>query len=628
MSRSTLFFATAFLLLAVSLQAFGQVAGNRPAASRVDADEIVLKGPQKAGIPAKYRVTLGPGTVTLQIQLAASSYSTYVGIKIKNARGQEVFSHNTSAGSGPPKTESKRFRLAVQEELAVEIISDTNLQECRIKYSVSGTAPTGDPRPGPGAVARPTPERPTTAPIAGGARVGAELTASKFASGEFVNYSAKQSTSGKLEFKLVTLTPNADKVVWQVSDRRFPVGAGTDWESAKVLTSGETAFDGKTTNFQIDFQKFLGTVTEQAKVVHVRAIILKEGRLAARPSNDVIVTYGSSSAADVPEPVRPVKKPGVEAVVEIVAFKPRIDKGLGCNFILTKEPPSGELRTILKKINVTKVGQKFSLCESDYAYLKTFLTPAERAAVAWQDFLKILKAGYNWLDSKYNFIENTLVDALVKVGVDRSYARKAINYYKSIYGLNPSWGDFDESLDHGKEAFNAYLNNSSGDVPEDAKPYISDAFNSFVEHVRTQANGGGDPNQFFRANPDFVPQPFNVRLRVKYNAVNGATGSSIGGARQVRITVTSGRTIDKSTLNSSFSSGYQEYPPYLLAERTIELPNAKAGTTFEVPVYVDYQALRNADEYRWTQGFNSQEPGRVEAGQVRLNIVVNKRFPN
>ena len=458
-------------------------------------------------------------------------------------------------------------------------------------------------------------------------RVGADLSATRTTANEFAQYLKQLPTSGRLYFRLRTLAPSAQKVVWQIGSQPFGQPRhSADWKApAGLLKSGEATFSKPGAAFQIDFAAALGPPTQKARRVYVRALVLADGRLAAHPSNDVVVDYSAAANVDVVVPEGSGHKPGVRASVTILTYKPPVRKSDPCRLVLTKTPPAGELKVILSKIKATTPGMRFSLCSSDYAYLKQNLSPGEWAAVAFQDFLKTIKSGYNWLDDKYNFVENRLVEALDSVGVPPNVGRKVINYYKAVYGLSPSYGNFDEALDHGKAAFAAYLADS-GEVSEQEKKNIAAKFGQFVNEVKSYANGGQDPNQFYRMDPDYAARPAYVVLRVRYEAANGAPADAVGGKTKLAVRVVSGRTVDKSTLNGSFASGHQEWPPITLAEKTVELPDARVGTVIDIPVYVDYSSYYKSDEYRWTQGYNSTEPGTIQAGGASVKWVVNKRY--
>jgi hypothetical protein len=457
--------------------------------------------------------------------------------------------------------------------------------------------------------------------------LAAKLSASKTTHAEFVHYLNQLSTSEKLHFKLGTLAQGAHKVVWQVGSQPFEKPKhGTDWKTAAgLLKSGEATFSKPESLFAIDLPTILGQPTPKGRRVYVRALVINNGRLAAHPSNAVVVDYKASSSTGptVTLPDNPLNKPRVQTKVTVVAYKPPVRWSDPCRFILTKTPPAGELKTILSKIKATTPGTHFSLCQSDYAYIKSRLSAGEWAAIALQDFLKVLKSGYNWLDSKYNFVENNLVSALDAVGIDPKLARKAINYYKAIYGMSPNYGNFDEALDTGKDALSVFV---AGAVPDDQKEKVEAQIGKFVNDVKSYANGGGDSNQFYRMDPEYAARPAYVLLRVRYEAINGAPANMVGGKSKISVKVTSGRTVDKSTLNSSFSSGHQEWPPLTLAEKSVELPDAQAGTVIDIPVYVDYSSYYKSDEYRWTQGYNSTEPGVIAAGSSTLKWAVNKKY--
>lgn len=218
------------------------------------------------------------------------------------------------------------------------------------------------------------------------------------------------------------------------------------------------------------------------------------------------------------------------------------------------------------------------------------------------------------VDDKYNFVENNLVSALANVGVDPQLARKAINYYKAIYGLSPTYGNFDEALDTGKEAISQYVM-ASGDVPANQKGNVKAKIAEFINQVKAYANGGQDPNQFYRMDPDYAARPAYVLMRVRYEAINGAPADMVGGRSKIAVTVTSGPTV----------KGYQTTQPITLAQKTVELPDAKVGTVLDIPVYVDYTT--QYDEYTWTQGYDSTNQGEIRAGNGGLKWVVNKKYP-
>lgn len=457
---------------------------------------------------------------------------------------------------------------------------------------------------------------------AGIPNVSAELTASRSTSTEFQNFVKEIATSGLLYFRFQSAAKGT-RLVWQITDKPFgqPTN-GTDWKApAGLLRNGEQTFVPSSGSFQasfsISFSDFLKAgVIKIKRRVYVRAFVLTSGGLlAARPSNAVIVDYSSpSSNVTVTPPEDPAKKPGVQTLVSVLVYKPPVRWSDPCRFILTKTPPAGELKTILSKIKATTPGTHFSLCKSDYAYIKSHLSADEWVSIALTDFLKALKSGYNWLDDKYNFVENNLVSALANVGVDPQLARKAINYYKAIYGLSPTYGNFDEALDTGKEAISQYVM-ASGDVPANQKGNVKAKIAEFINQVKAYANGGQDPNQFYRMDPDYAARPAYVLMRVRYEAINGAPADMVGGKSKIAVTVTSGPTV----------KGYQTTQPITLAQKTVELPDAKAGTVLDIPVYVDYTT--QYDEYTWTQGYDSTNQGEIRAGNGGLKWVVNKKYP-
>ena len=84
--------------------------------------------------------------------------------------------------------------------------------------------------------------------------------------------------------------------------------------------------------------------------------------------------------------------------------------------------------------------------------------------------------------------------------------------------------------------------------------------------------------------------------------------------------------MDKSTLASS-KSGNAEYPPVLLFEKAdVELPNAKPGTVFDIPVYVGYTPLYKSDNFRWQQGYNALNPAEITAGNDSIKVIATQKY--
>ena len=473
----------------------------------------------------------------------------------------------------------------------------------------------------------PQPDKQFTAPVP---NVSADLTATRTTNPEFRNY-VKQLGTGSAEcyFKLTTGAADAQKIVWQMGNAPFAAPkTSADWKTpAGLIASGATAAAKPATEFTINLLASLGQPTGTARRVYVRALVIKNNLLAAQPSNLVVIDYATGAAPK--DPVKPQadnlpKTPGVYASVSIVGYKPAITQGDPYAFILTQTPPTGELKLVLQKINATTPGTKFHLSPDEYAKLKQSFSFGENVQVAAQEFLKVVKSGYNWLDDKYNFAANKLAGALAPI-VGQQNARKIINYYMALYGMNPSYGNFDETLDTAGSAFSAFIMDS-GDVPEEKKGSVTASATGFINEVKNFANGGGDPNRFYRQNPEFAARPAIVILRVKYQAVNGASADVRGGKTKLKVSIMSGRTVDKSTLTSS-KSGYAEYPPVLLFEKAaIEVPNARPGTVLDIPVYVGYAPLYTSDNFRWQQGYNSLNPAEITAGNDSIKVVATKKY--
>ena len=475
---------------------------------------------------------------------------------------------------------------------------------------------------------QPITRQPSDKFIAGIPNINIDLSASTKISGESVHYKKEHYTTEPLWFKLLKAPPDVQKIVWQISSQAFTKPKdGLDWKSpAGLLASGDLPPDKPSiTTFFIDLPKFLGKSSLEPRFVYVRALALKAGSLAAKPSNDVVINYSDYKGSDItlghpdwyPKGGQPgTGTPTATSTFSIVRYKPpiRISSFGGCKFILTKTPPTGELKFILSKINATTPGTRFTLCPEDYAYLKKMLTPEEWLLGAFQDLLKAIKYGYNWLDDKYNYLENQLVAALEAAKIP--YAREIINYYKSIYGLQVSYGNFDEALNHGKAAFAAHLANS-GEISDNEKPNIVAKFNEFVEEVRKQANGGDDPNRFYRADPDFVPTPGYVVVRLQ---CTGKPAAVCGKRSDVTIKFVT------SAKDDAFLGNFKPTVP--LFEVKFETPWLKAGEVIDIPVYLNESELFTNDRWLWDMGFINPKPGKLSVDDYNsIWIVAYEKYP-
>ena len=477
---------------------------------------------------------------------------------------------------------------------------------------------TGNPQAKPqGTVSQP--DKPFPVP-----NISADLTASRTQNPEFAAYVKQlQLSSGQCFFRLTTAA-NAQKIVWQISSAPYgPAKSATEWMSAQPIATGNAAPGSSITQFTINLATALGPPPAKALRVYVRALAIKNNLLVAQPSNPVAIDYGGTAdkITIVETTSNLPKDPKVVSSVSVVGYKPPIVNGDPFAFILTKTPPAGELKFVLQKIKATTPGTEFHLSPSEYEQIKKSLATDQKAVIALQDFLKVLKSGYNWLDDKYNFAANKLASVLAPI-VGQENARKMINYYMAIYGFNPSYGNFDEALNTGKSAFSAFLMDN-GDVPEDKKGNVLANANAFIDEVKYLANGGDDPNRFFRQNPEYAARPAIVILRVKYQAQYNPPASMKGGKAKIKVSIMSGRNVDQHTLTST---GYAEYAPVLLFEKSIEVPNAKAGTTFDLPVYVDYAPLFKNDNLRWYLGYDALKPGEITAGNDSLKVVASQKF--
>lgn len=420
---------------------------------------------------------------------------------------------------------------------------------------------------------------------------------------------------------------------WQVSPLPFTdPKSNLDFKNVRLLLdSGSFLCPGNSVkNFHINLMKAANNKIADKQKFYIRIIPLNPDgtRMVGKPSPRVLITYVKPAAAqpvliiNMPPGTGYNKSPGVITSLSLQNYLAPVIKGDPYQYILTKIPPDGEMKKVLEKMNVKTPGQKFRLAPDEYEKIKKNLSLTDQAGLVLNDFWQLAKDVYNWIDNKYNYVENAIVDKLAPV-IGRENARSGINYFKSIYGMKTSYGNFDEAIGYGEKALTAYIeqdNNKSDAEKSMIKKYVGE----FITMLKKEANGGDDPNRYYRQNPEYAERPALVILSTKYTGINNPPATMKGGKRTITIKVYSGKATDQSTLLSNGS--YPEYPEVLLFEKTTEVPDAKPGEIMTVPVFLDYSPLYKTDQFVWLRGYNAGKPGRLEIDGItqKLEVAKNK----
>lgn len=139
-----------------------------------------------------------------------------------------------------------------------------------------------------------------------------------------------------------------------------------------------------------------------------------------------------------------------------------------------------------------------------------------------------ISGAVNWVSGAYESIKGYAVDAACSIAGERFRGtfEMGLNMGLAAIGLPPSIPNFDELTSMGKDYLVAVIVEEAtglGIDPLLAQEAAEEGVEAFIREAGHQANGGGDPNAFFKPDPDFYYRPAYMDVVVKNNESQPST---------------------------------------------------------------------------------------------------------
>lgn len=480
----------------------------------------------------------------------------------------------------------------------------------------------------------------------------------------------------KREFAVKTSEMKARQAVWQVSTIRFSPDTRNWRNPPGLVASGNSPFELSPAkglvSFFIDFSGFapraptLRLAVQPPKVAPVT--------LAPKPITPGVikpVTPGVIKPVTPVKPVMPVKpvkpvpinaKPLPLRPLQVVYFVRVVTlDGAGAPVglpsppvrILYGETPEGSIKYVPQAFEKKKVYFP-TVKPTHYVPLQTERSGAMYHYVVFKDMpLLGYKAGdkldftphpkdkgildvigdfvnglvdfvsgaVNWVSAAYEDIQKMAVDLAVNLTGQESLRgvfELGLNIGMSAIGLPPTIPNFDVLCGMGKDYLVETIASSAG-VDEELAGRVAD---KFIEETRKAGNGGGNPNNWFKPDPDFFYRPGYVEMTVT-NPHNVPTSEIMA---IVEISTTDNETGRELTL---YHDG------------RVTIPSLAPGKSFTVPVFLEEYLENRYEDHDYYAGvsrfwgnmshpaklavvsYGGGDPMRVEAvGQVLREVVV------
>ncbi len=476
----------------------------------------------------------------------------------------------------------------------------------------------------------------------------------------------------KREFAVKTSEMKARQAVWQVSTIRFSPDTRNWRNPPGLVASGNSPFELSPAkgpvSFFIDFSRFAPRVSTL--------------RLAVQPPKVVPVTLGAIKpiTPGVIKPVTPIKpvkpikpvtpvkpvpinaKPVPLRPLQVVYFVRVVTlDGAGAPVglpsppvrILYGETPEGSIKYVPQAFEKKKVYFP-TVKPTHYVPLQTERSGAMYHYVVFKDMpmfgykagdkldftphpkdkgildvigdfvnglVDFVSGAVNWVSAAYEDIQKMAVDLAVNLTGQESLRgvfELGLNIGMSAIGLPPTIPNFDVLCGMGKDYLVETIASSAG-VDEELAGRVAD---KFIEETRKAGNGGGNPNNWFKPDPDFFYRPGYVEMTVT-NPHNVPTSEIMA---IVEISTTDNETGRELTL---YHDG------------RVTIPSLAPGKSFTVPVFLEEYLENRYEDHDYYAGvsrfwgnmshpaklavvsYGGGDPMRVEAvGQVLREVVV------
>lgn len=245
---------------------------------------------------------------------------------------------------------------------------------------------------------------------------------------------------------------------------------------------------------------------------YLRAVLLDAaGNIVGTPSAPVIIHYGPDDVADQQQYID-IGKGIVNAVLpsaEIIKYKPlQFEKTDAMYHVVVTKNPFAGVPFIDNK--PYQVGAKMDL------------TPKTKDKSWWDkftgaigDFIDFVANAVNWVSNAYASIKEFAVGSICGILGDwaRGPLMLMLDSALASIGVPPSLPNFDELTGMGKDYLTSMVAEQTG-LPADQ---IKDVVNKVAEKAKSEANGGTNPVNWFRPDPDYQYQPGMVMIKVTNN---------------------------------------------------------------------------------------------------------------
>lgn len=477
----------------------------------------------------------------------------------------------------------------------------------------------------------------------------------------------------KRDFAVKTSEPKARRAVWQVATLRFSPDT-RDWQAPPgLVASGNSPFElspakGLVT-FSIDFSRFAPRAPgEKPAALHL-APASQPLRVTSQPSLATPVKPGLIKPVTPIKPITPIKplvpvrmEPEPLTPMQVVYFVRvvTLDQsgqpvGLPSSpvRILYGETPEGSIKYVPQAFEKKKVFFP-TVRPTHYVPLQIEKQGAMYHYVVFRDMPMLgYKAGdkldftphpkdkgildvigdfvdglvdfvsgaVNWVSTAYEDIKKMAVDLAVNISGQESLRglfELGLNIGMSAIGLPPNIPNFDVLCGMGKDYLVETIASSAG-VDEELAGRVAD---KFIEETRKAGNGGGNPNNWFKPDPDFFYRPGYVEMTVT-NPHNVPTSEVMA--------IVEISTVDKETGRDLT----------LYQDGRVTIPALAPGKSFTVPVFLEEYLENRYEDHDYYAGvsrfwsnmshpaklavvsYGGGDPMRVEVeGQVLRELVL------
>ena len=421
------------------------------------------------------------------------------------------------------------------------------------------------------------------------------------------------------EFVVKTSEPKARRAVWQVSTLRFSPDT-RNWQAPPgLVASGKAPFElspakGQV-SFFVDFSRFaprapgpklpalqLSPAPQPIKpVTPLKPIVPVKPLTPIKPVTPVkpVVPVKPLRVAMEPEPLTPLQVAYFVRVVTLDESGQPVGLPSPPVRVLYGETPEGSIKYVPEAFEKKKVFFP-TVRPTHYVPLQVEKQGAMYHFVVFKDMpmlgykkgdkldftphpqdkgildvigdfvdglVDFVSGAVNWVSTAYEDIKKMAVDLAVNLSGQESLRglfELGLNIGMSAIGLPPNIPNFDVLCGMGKDYLVETIASSAG-VDEELAGRVADRF---IEEARKAGNGGGNPNNWFKPDPDYFYRPGYVELTVT-NPHNVPTSEVMA--------IVEISTVDKETGKDLT----------LYHDGRVTIPALAPGKSFTVPVFLE-----------------------------------------